>query len=164
MLPAILALAITAVATTGCDEGQPIAKDFRVAPLKPGGDVNFSEFKGKPVCIYFWATWCGPCKQFAPTLDKLVTEYAPKGIEFMAIASDDRKAVVPFEQKTPHKASVYIDQTGEASAAYGVTGLPTLFVVSADGKIIFTTTGINSTTEAELRAVMDQETAKTKKA
>jgi thiol-disulfide isomerase/thioredoxin len=146
---------------SGCvNESTPskAAPDFRVAPLKPAGDVKLSAYRGKPVLLYFWATWCGPCKEFAPALDKLVEEFEPKGVKFMAISGDSRNAVSTYEANRPHKAEVFLDPDGDAQKAFGVTGLPSIFVVSGDGQVIHGQAGLEATTYDDLKDLLTAQT------
>ncbi len=154
---AIIGTMILAAVLTGCgsdslgpaDQG-PIGKevpDFKLPPLKPGGDVSLSSFKGSPVVLYFWATWCGPCRQFAPVLDKLTEEFEPKGAKFMAISTDDDlKVVQTFETEHPHKSPTYWDRNHEVQAMLGVESLPSILVLDKAGKVAFISTGINENT------------------
>ena len=139
------------------------ATDFKVAPLKQGGDVSLSDFKGKPVMLYFWATWCGPCREFAPVLDALHDEFAPKGVVFMAIAEDDRAKVRAYELEHPHHAPVYFDDNGAAMAGYNANGLPNLFVISPSGQIVYHAAGVNQMTGPDLAKLFDEQLKKATK-
>lgn len=132
--------------------------DFKVPPVKAGGDVSLSSQKGSPVVLYFWATWCGPCRQFAPVLDKLTEEFEPKGAKFMAISTDDElKTVQTFEAEHPHKSPVYWDRNHEVQALLGVGSLPSIMVVDKAGKVAFMTSGVNESTGDEIAAVLTKE-------
>jgi cytochrome c biogenesis protein CcmG, thiol:disulfide interchange protein DsbE len=100
--------------------------------------VKLSSFKGKPVLIDFWATWCGPCRETMPELQKLHQEFGPKGLEIIAISSDPEPAVEKFLKDNPYTYPMYIDLDNSANTKFGVTGLPTSFVLDRNGKVIWT--------------------------
>lgn len=163
----VFALAFSAL-LAGCGEESlgaanegPIGRsvpDFKIPPVKPGGDVTLSSFKGSPVVLYFWATWCGPCRQFAPVLDKLTEDFEPKGAKFMAISTDDDlKTVQAFEAEHPHKSPVYWDRNHEVQALFGVESLPSIMVVDKAGKVAFMTKGIGDSTGDEIAAILAKE-------
>ena len=58
-------------------------------PLINGGNFNLSDHKGKPVLINFFASWCFPCREEMPIIEKIVREYQHKGVIFLGIAVDD---------------------------------------------------------------------------
>lgn len=135
--------------------GDPV--DFIVSPLTKGGsDIKLStDYKDKPVVVYMWATWCGPCKQFAPTLNQIAMTYKPKGIEFLAITSEDAKIVAASEQKEPHNMTVLLDPFDSASESVKSTALPTIVVLDKQHRMIYKSLGTNGTTEADLKAALD---------
>lgn len=162
-----LSLAVTSL-LAGCGEESlgaasegPIGRtvpDFKLPPVKAGGDVSLSSQKGSPVVLYFWATWCGPCRQFAPILDKLTEEYEPKGAKFMAISTDDElKTVQAFEAEHPHKSPVYWDRNHEVQALFGVESLPSIMVVDKAGKVAFMSKGVGESTGDEIAAILAKE-------
>lgn len=130
--------------------------DFLVAPLKAGGDIKLSTaYKDKPVVIYLWATWCGPCRQFAPTLNKIADTYRPKGIEFLAISGETAKKVSDFELQEPHRMTVLLDPYASASEALQSDALPTIMILDRNHKPIWGSRGTASSTEQEMRASLD---------
>src|SRR5271165_2410948 len=66
-----------------------------------GRPQSLNLFKGHPVVINFWASWCGPCVEEMPALAQLHREYAKKGIEFVGLGVDSPKNVKTFLQKAP---------------------------------------------------------------
>ena len=69
--------------------------------LPDGGTFKFSAFKGKPIVLNFWATWCPPCVEELPLLDRFYRENASKGWQVVGIAADSARAVKQFLAKTP---------------------------------------------------------------
>jgi thiol-disulfide isomerase/thioredoxin len=92
---------------------------------------------GHHVLVDFWASWCGPCRRFVPTLKELAAQYADRGLVVVSISTDRdpaawRKAL--GEEKMPWLN--LLDESG-ISAEYGVTGIPSIFLIAPDGNIVF---------------------------
>jgi peroxiredoxin len=116
--------------------GQP-APDFTLKSLD-GGDISLSSYKGKVVLINFWATWCGPCKDEMPSMNRLYLKYKNKGLVVLAVSTDDSgESVERFLIKNRVAFPVLLD-TGMkvARAKYRVNAQPVTFLIGKDGKII----------------------------
>ncbi|MEI7985759.1 MAG: TlpA disulfide reductase family protein [Armatimonadota bacterium] len=151
-----LLAAIGLIGLSGCESNSAPPVDFLATPLAGGSDVRIStDYKGKPVVVYLWATWCGPCKQFAPTLNQIATRYKAKGIEFLAISSESAKIVAASEKKEPHQMTVLIDPIGSATEALGSNALPTIMILDKEHKPVWATKGINQSTETDMIAALD---------
>ena len=123
------------------------APDFTVTDYS-GNKVNLSDFKGKPVVINFWATWCGPCKSELPHFDKLYSEKNQE-IEFMMVnltdgQSETEDTVKSFINETGYKFPVYFDTEYSGANAYQVYSIPLTVFVDKDGNIIDSYTGAMS--------------------
>ncbi len=153
--PLVLAL-FAASMMTACQKNTNDPVDFIVQPLKSKEDVKLSKaYVGKPVVVYLWATWCGPCKQFAPTLNKFADEYKAKGIEFMAISSEDAKKVEQSEAQEPHRMTILLDPYSSAAEALNGNALPTLVVLDKEHRPVWGTQGIGPTTATDFRTALD---------
>ena len=97
------------------------------------GAVTLADLKGKVVVVEFWATWCPPCRKSIPHLVELHKQKAKDGLVIVGLTNEAKDKVEPFAKKMEMSYIVgYGSQSGEA---YGVEGIPTAFVVGADGKI-----------------------------
>jgi thiol-disulfide isomerase/thioredoxin len=152
---ACVLVVLASFAMPGCISGggePPRVIDFKVRPVTPGGDMTLSKnHAGKPVMVYVWATWCGPCKQFAPVLNKIAEEYKTKGVVFLAVAQDEMKLVVAAEQKEPHNMDVFTDQYGSLSNYINIQGLPTLVLLNKKHELVWQQQGIDGGTGDELK-------------
>ena len=112
------------------------APDFTVYDVD-GNAYKLSDFKGKPVILNFWASWCSPCKMEMPDLEKAWQEYGEQ-IQFMLVDLTDGS------QETVEKASAFIKAHGytfpvfydtamEGAYAYGVSGIPVTYFINAEG-------------------------------
>jgi thiol-disulfide isomerase/thioredoxin len=105
---------------------------------RDGAEKHLADFKGQLVLVNLWATWCGPCVEEMPALDRLQTKLGQR-LTILAISQDRRGAAVvdPFLAKTgiTHLA-VFLDPKSAAIEAFGVQGLPTSFLIGRDGMIL----------------------------
>lgn len=126
-----------------------------------GKTVSLSDYKGRPVLVNFWATWCGPCKFEIPWLTQLRTEYAPKGFEILGVSSDQldpdakakaaeqKAAIVAAAEKLHINYPVLFGGDTITQAYGGIDLLPQSFYIDRKGKIVAVITGAGSKQEAE---------------
>ncbi|MDQ6982879.1 MAG: TlpA disulfide reductase family protein [Mariprofundus sp.] len=133
---------------------QKLAPDFSL-DLLDGGKFQLSAYKGTPVTINFFASWCHPCRQEIPSLVAVRSEYKPKGVHFLAIAIDDTaKDVNALIAKLGFTFPAGLDTTGKIKDDYGVYGLPTTFFIDKKGMISYSHAG--SATKELLRHELDK--------
>lgn len=126
---------------------QAIEGTFTTLEGKP---VKISDWKGKVVIIDYWATWCGPCRQSFPSLQKLYLRYKDNPNVVFAIVnvwerSDDRvKTVRDFMSKNASLTfPMYLDKDDSVVGKFGVTGIPTKFYLGKDGRVQFKEVGLH---------------------
>ena len=124
--------------------------DFTVfAPLRPapeasfadgdGNEVSLADFRGKVVLLNLWATWCLPCLQEMPALDRLQAALGPEGLEVIALSQDRDgvPAVVRFYEKYDFgNLEVYVDPKGAVAGSFDVGVLPTSVLLDRDGNAV----------------------------
>ena len=124
-----------------------LAPDFTVTD-SDGKTVKLSDFRGKPVIVNFWASWCGPCRSEMPDFNAFYDKYGDQIHFLMVNATDGSRETVEkakrFIEKEGYTFPVYFDESGMASATYGVSGLPSTFFIGAAGEPIARTSGIIS--------------------
>lgn len=108
-------------------------------PTPAGETATLASFSSKALLVDFWATWCQPCLQGMPALQKLHDKYSPRGFAVIGIAVDEEgaKKVAPFLAKRPRRITypVLLDPSGQTWKAWGVKSLPTLALVH-EGRIV----------------------------
>ncbi len=120
---------------------KPPAPD-RALPLLAGGEGSIGDWRGKPVIVNFWASWCEPCKDEAPLMERAHERLKAKGGTVLGVtvsdASDDSKA---FMRKYGISFPSLRDVDGELAEDFGTTGVPESFAVDAEGRIVAVSTG-----------------------
>ncbi len=111
-----------------------VAPDFAINTLS-GSKIQLSQFRGKPVLVNFWATWCEPCKVEMPLIEQYY-EKNSKNLVVLAIDSDESAAdVTSFIQGFKISFTILVDSNGSIADLYRVDGFPTSFFIDPDGKI-----------------------------
>jgi thiol-disulfide isomerase/thioredoxin len=114
---------------------------------KPAPKVDIAEWmskapqgdpmKGKLVFLEFWATWCGPCRQVIPHLNKLVEKFQSNKMIFISVTNEEKSVVDKFLAKTPIKSNVGLDNKNITSKNYSVTSIPNAFLIDKKGIIVW---------------------------
>jgi thiol-disulfide isomerase/thioredoxin len=130
--------------------GKP-APAFALTNLE-GKKVSLADYKGRPVLVNFWATWCGPCKVEMPWFEEFRKQYAAQGFEILGLA-DDVDAGKDAIGKVAKKAGVsypILLTDGKVQTAYGgLDVLPMSFYVDRNGVVVEETAGLGSKDEIE---------------
>jgi thiol-disulfide isomerase/thioredoxin len=121
-----------------------VAPSFSLVDLT-GKKVSLADFKGKPVLINFWATWCGPCKIEMPWFEEFNKKYAGQGLVILGVAADDasKALIANTAQKLGVTYPVLLKDDKVEDAYGGVSYLPESFYVDKTGKVMLETAGLN---------------------
>lgn len=104
-----------------------------------GKEVTLADFKGRVLLVNFWATWCGPCVEEMPSLDRLQAELGGKDFTVLAINEDRRGAAAagPFLEKHGLKhLGIHADRQMALARAFGLYGMPSSFLVDRNGRVV----------------------------
>ncbi len=122
---------------------EPAAYDWTVLDLDDR-PVAFSRFKGKPIFLNFWATWCGPCVGEMPSIDSLARDSRLKGksIEFLCVSTDDDAETVRRFLNGRDLGMTFLRvKNGKIPPVFYSEGIPATFLITPDGRIAATEIG-----------------------
>jgi len=109
------------------------ASDFTVS-LLGGETLKLKGQRGKPVLVNFWATWCAPCREEMPAMERLYLKHRERGFVLLAVSVDtDASLVKPFLAQLKLTFPVALDAKMDLANAYGVRALPASFLIDRDG-------------------------------
>ena len=119
-----------------------------------GKSIHLSDYRGKPVLVNLWASWCPPCRAEMPDLIKFYNAHQADGLVFLAVNSeDDANAAQKFVNEKQMSFPVLYDPGGTVSRIMGSNGLPNTYLIDRDGSLRFSWTGQISP------AILDQRVA-----
>lgn len=106
-------------------------------PGLDGKTVDLQTYKGKVVFLNIWATWCPPCREEMPSMERLYRELKGEDFEILAISVDATGAAVvaPFMKKYHLSFPALLDPKGTTQDLYGTTGVPESFIINREGII-----------------------------
>lgn len=112
------------------------APDFDLVNINNNARVSLNNCKGKAIIIYFWATWCGYCKEEMPAVQTLYQEYQSQGLVVLAVdVGESAWEALSYRDANSLTFPILNDNEGHVSSLYRVTGFPTLFFVYPSGII-----------------------------
>ena len=111
------------------------APDWQLADVD-GKTHALSEYRGKVVVMDFWATWCGPCAEVMPRMQKLHEKFADQGVVILGINSWEKRDPITLMQKKRFSYRLLLKGEGLAEA-YKITILPVVYIIGDDGTIIY---------------------------
>lgn len=133
---------------------QQSARDFRLE-LFGGDTVTLSDLRGRVVMVDFWASWCPPCREEAPTLAQVYKEYERQGVAFIGVDIwDSRDEALRFLDRYAVTYPNGLDEKGTIAIDYGVTGIPEKYLINWDGVLVKKFVGPMN--DQKLRQVLDE--------
>jgi cytochrome c biogenesis protein CcmG, thiol:disulfide interchange protein DsbE len=115
----------------------PRAPGFTLDRLDRPGKLSLASYRGRPVIINFWASWCIPCKEEAPLLESVWKQYRGRGLVVLGVDINDvRGEARRFARENRMTYPLVYDGPGETTTEYGLTGVPETFFVARSGRLV----------------------------
>ena len=111
--------------------------------LEEGTTETIQAHKGKVIILDYWATWCGPCRKAAPSLERLRERFSKEDVLIAGISAEDRPVVEVYERNNPATYPIWLDTESAFSKVIGARSLPTFIVVDKEGKVQRLLVGLN---------------------
>ncbi len=103
---------------------------------------TLADFKGKPLIVNFWASWCRPCREELPALNRAWAKVKDKGVQMLAInIGEDPNAVFNFIREYPIDFRVLLDPESDELANWQMRGLPTTYILNSKGEVVYQAIG-----------------------
>jgi len=126
-------------------------------PDVSGGEVALQSFRGKVVLLNFWATWCGPCREELPELDRVQEKFRKRGLAIVAVTVDNElENVRSFLKKYDLKLQALWDPRKKVVGAYGVEKMPSSYLIDRNGVIRFVHLGYSAEELKRIEAEIDE--------
>ena len=107
-----------------------------------GREHRLADYRGKVVLLNFWATWCEPCRDEMPSLEKLKSRFADRPFAVLAINVDEPESrIIKFLSTLPLSFPVLLDHERKLARAWNVRMLPSTYVIAPDGAIRYSAAG-----------------------
>lgn len=106
-------------------------------PTAQGIPMSLADYRGQLIYVDFWASWCGPCRDSFPWLNRLQARYGAQGFKVIAVNVDsDKAAAAQFLKRYPANFSVVYDPKGQLASQYALPGMPVSFLIGPDGRVL----------------------------
>jgi peroxiredoxin len=129
---------------------RPMAPDFAL-PDMDGTIHRLSEYRGQVVIVNFWATWCPPCREEMPSMQRAWEQLKDEDIVILAIdVGEDEDTIFTFTADYPVEFPLLLDLDSRVIQEWPVRGLPTTFVIGPQGRIVYRTIGTREWDDAAL--------------
>lgn len=148
----LLSLTLILSGCSGVGKGNE-APDFTLTDLD-GNNVTLQDFRGKNVYLNFWASWCEPCKDEMPDIEKIHQEYSDKDLIVLAInTAEDKETVQKFMEAGGYTFRTLLDSNLDVARLYKTSNIPVSFFVNKEGKIVEKREGL--ITQAEMKKAVE---------
>jgi peroxiredoxin len=136
------------------------APDFTLRSVA-GTNLRLAEQRGQVVLVNFWATWCGPCRQEMPHLNRLYDKYRSSGFVLLGVnIDDDPRAAADLAAKLGLRFPVLLDTDKKVSRVYDMSAMPATLLIDRDGRVRHIhrgyRDGVEQTYEEQVRSLLKE--------
>jgi len=135
------------------------APEYAAVALEGRAPVSLRELRGRAVLLNVWATWCHPCRQEIPELQKLHAAMASRGLVVVGVSIDDAGAageIPAFLRRYGATYPVWLDAGGSVASTFATVGVPTTFLIGRDGTLLWKHVGPVRADDAALVGLLDR--------
>ncbi len=142
LIAAAVGLAVAFALWSGSSVPEPVdrggrAPDFALPRVPSGETLRLADLRGRVVLLNFWATWCKPCEEEMPAMQRLHAALADEGLELVAVSVDDeREAPARFAERLGLGFPILWDPEREVSGLYQASRFPETLLIDRDGEIV----------------------------
>jgi peroxiredoxin len=136
VLAAVLVLVVAGTLEQHVTVPGDTAPEFRVLTTR-GRTITPKDFPGKVLVLNFWASWCPPCIEEAPSLNAFADEMGPKGVVVLGVSIDrNENSYKKFIAKYGINFDTYDDPDADVSTSYGTFQIPETYIIDKSGKVV----------------------------
>ena len=133
--------------------GKP-APDFELVDTD-GKLHRLSDYRGKTVILNFWATWCPPCREEIPSMNRAWRQLAQEDVVMLAVnMGEDEDTIFVFTADYPAEFPLLLDRDGSVIAQWPVKGLPTTYIIAQDGSIAYRAIGGRNWDDSDIMDIL----------
>jgi peroxiredoxin len=166
LLPRAARWLIAALLAAGAGLGSAAVAPASLAPdftlrSADGPNLRLNEQRGRVVMVNFWATWCGPCRQEMPHLNRLYEKYRASGFVLLGVnVDDDARNAIGLATKLGVKFPVLLDTEKKVSQLYDLSAMPATVLIDKDGRVRFLhrgyQAGVEDTYDRQIREMLKE--------
>jgi peroxiredoxin len=133
--------------------GKP-APDFELVDTD-GKLHRLSDYRGNTVILNFWATWCPPCREEIPSMNRAWRQLAKEDVVMLAVnMGEDEDTIFVFTADYPAEFPLLLDRDGSVIAQWPVKGLPTTYIIAPDGSIAYRAIGGRNWDDSDIMDIL----------
>ena len=122
------------------------------------GAAQLEQYRGKVVLLDFWATWCGPCKQAMPGVQRLHEKFAGRPVAIVGANCWENGDPAAYMAQNGYTYEL-MTNADELAKSFGVTGIPTFVVLDPDGELVHKSVGYSPSHEQEIAKIIEAQLA-----
>ena len=122
-----------------------------------GDSVSLARLRGRPVLLNIWATWCAPCRDEIPYLERLHTEHGGAGLEVIGVSTDARgeeERIAAFAKEMGMTYPIWLDPAQRVNTVFLALGVPSSYLIGRDGILLWRHLGVLRETNTEFKAAL----------